>query len=438
MSLIEFGYLMEIRSIVWFRSDLRLHDNQALVEAMQSSDEIYPVYIFDPRIYRNKTSFGFRKTGVLRAKFIIEAVIDLRNSLAERGLNLLVRIGYPEDIIFELAKHLRTNWVFCNRERTHEEVLIQDRLEKKLWTIGQEMRFVRGKMLLYTQDLPFPVTHAPDHFATLRKETEHFVRIRKPLDIPEMRQGQLDMEEGEVPTLEELGYRKPFHKVTNPFFRGGENHVINHLQNLLDKKDDPVQMAECGDSRLSPWISHGCLSPKYLYYYAVGNEDNSFFECSKSLAVSLLWRDYYRLIGKKYKNLIFVTSGPLGVARGNSYIDLDRAEPWLNAQTGVPIVDACLTELILTGYLSHRGRILVANHLVNELKSNWLIGAEYFESLLLDYDPCSNYGNWNHVAGVGVDQTKDKIHSFSNQEKLMDPNGTYVEYWLSKNKMQLS
>jgi deoxyribodipyrimidine photo-lyase len=104
----------------------------------------------------------------------------------------------------------------------------------------------------------------------------------------------------------------------------------------------------------------------------------------------------------------------------------------LEADTGIPIVDACMTELISTGYLGHKGRVLVANYLIHELKVNWLIGAEFFESLLLDYDPCSNYGNWNQVAGVSADGTKDKITSFHSQEKRLDPDGSYVERWLSQ------
>jgi deoxyribodipyrimidine photo-lyase len=90
-----------------------------------------------------------------------------------------------------------------------------------------------------------------------------------------------------------------------------------------------------------------------------------------------------------------------------------------------------MSQLKLTGYLEHKGRILLANYLVHEIEANWLIGAELFESLLLDYDPCSNYGNWNHVAGVGVDTTREKVISFAHQERKLDPDGSYIAKWLS-------
>lgn len=422
---------MERRSIVWFRSDLRLHDNEALVEAVKSSDAVFPVYVFDLRTYSGKTRFGFRKTAVHRARFIRDSVADLRKSLEERGLKLIVRAGHPEEVIYELADTLKTTWVFCNRERTHEEVAVQDALEKNLWSIGQEMRFVRGKMLLYTQDLPFPVTHAPDQFAMLRKETEHFVTIRKPLEVPELASVNCPVEEGHIPTLADLGYPERRLIKDVEYFAGGESSGMLRLHQLRERCKSEAHGPEQGETRLSPWISHGCLSPKFIYDQLVAQSDEIYLNCSENLANSLLWRDYYRLIGKKYKHRIFLASGPQSVKMRPLKHDLQSVKPWLEGKTGVPIVDACMTELKLTGYLSHRGRVLVANYLVNEIGANWLIGAEYFESMLLDYDPCSNYGNWNHVAGVGVDYTKEKVTSFSNQEKIMDPDGSYVDHWLS-------
>ena len=83
------------RAIVWFKTDLRLHDNEALNEALKTADEIYPVYIFDERIFRGTSRLGFRKTSAFRAQFIIESVFDLKNSLMQKGIDLIVKIGKP-------------------------------------------------------------------------------------------------------------------------------------------------------------------------------------------------------------------------------------------------------------------------------------------------------------------------------------------------------
>ncbi|MEO5906393.1 MAG: deoxyribodipyrimidine photo-lyase, partial [Saprospiraceae bacterium] len=135
-----------IRSILWFRQDLRLHDNEALIEALRNSDELLPVYVFDPQHFRARTSFGTSKTGYARSRFLIESVTNLRQQLQSLGSELMVRIGDPAEILYSLSIQHKAYYIYCNRERTKEEAEVQDRLEKKLWTIGREVRFSRGKM----------------------------------------------------------------------------------------------------------------------------------------------------------------------------------------------------------------------------------------------------------------------------------------------------
>jgi len=113
--------------IIWFRQDLRLHDNEALYDALKAGEQVIPIYVFDERVFLSNTKFGFPKTGKFRAQFIIESVHDLRNNLRALGSDLIVRVGKTEDIIFEIAQKAKTSWVFCNRERTEEEL----NLEKK-------------------------------------------------------------------------------------------------------------------------------------------------------------------------------------------------------------------------------------------------------------------------------------------------------------------
>ena len=173
------------RAIVWFRNDLRLHDNEALQDAMRNADEVIPIYVIDERTFKGKTSFGFPKTGKFRLQFILESLEDLRQNLRHRGSDLYVRMGKPEEIVAEIAQQAKTSWVFCNRERTAEELQVQDTLEKNLWSIGQELRYCRGKMLYHTADLPFPVNHTPDTFSQYRKEVERITPVRDPFPAPD-------------------------------------------------------------------------------------------------------------------------------------------------------------------------------------------------------------------------------------------------------------
>ncbi|MEL7020233.1 MAG: deoxyribodipyrimidine photo-lyase [Bacteroidota bacterium] len=225
------------RVILWFRQDLRLHDNEALQDAMRHGKEIIPVYVFDERLFLGKTKqFGFPKTGKYRAQFIIESVEDLRQSLRKLGSDLYVRVGKTEDVLFEMAQQYKTSWVFCNRERTRDEEKIQDALEKKLWSIGQEIRYSRGKMLYYTSDLPFPVTHTPDTFASFRKEVERFVQVRQPLARPVEKFPYLTVriDAGDMPTVQDFGHEDGIQDERAAIqHKGGETIALQRLQTGL-------------------------------------------------------------------------------------------------------------------------------------------------------------------------------------------------------------
>ena len=119
-------------SIVWFSSDLRLHDNETLVRAIEQSQEIVPVYCFDEAHF-NLSEFGFKRTGSFRAQFILEALQNLDNSLRAKGSGLIIVIGKPEEEIFKLAQIYNAKKVFAKREVAHEEKVTQELLEKKLW-----------------------------------------------------------------------------------------------------------------------------------------------------------------------------------------------------------------------------------------------------------------------------------------------------------------
>ena len=429
------------RAIVWFRQDLRLHDNEALCDALEQSDEVIPVFVFDERTFKGETRFGFSKTGPFRTKFIIESIHDLRESLGELGSELIVRVGKPEEEIFKIARLAKTSWVFCNRERTQEEVDVQDALERNLWSIGQEMRYSRGKMLYYTADLPFPITHTPDVFTQFRKETERYVPVRKPLPTPEdLKPTTFELNPGEIPALPDFG-KEEFEIDQRAVlrFKGGEKEGMKRLHYYLWGSHQIRQYKETrngligGDysSKFSPWLAQGCLSPKKIYDEVKRYEAE--FGTNKStywLIFELLWRDFFRFMGKKHGSKIFQKGGIIGHANSGYSNDFRLFQLWKEGRTGVPFIDANMRELERTGFMSNRGRQNVASFLVKDLAVNWQLGAEYFESVLIDYDPCSNYGNWNYIAGVGSDPREDRYFNIISQAKRYDPKGDYVKLWI--------
>ncbi len=430
------------RAIVWFRQDLRLHDNMALCEALKSADEVVPVYVFDDRVFQGKTKYGFPKTGPHRARFIIESVLDLRESLRKINSDLIVRVGKTEEEIFEIARALKTSWVFCNRERTPLEVHIQDALENNLWSIGQELRYSRGKMLYHTGDLPFPIQHTPDAFTQFRKEVERYVPVREPLPAPEKPLPDLSLRvaPGEIPTRTDLGI--PFVEADERAvlsFRGGETAALDRLRyylwdtHLVSRFKALRDGLTGGDNstKFSPWLAQGCLSPKQIYHELKKYEAQyGANESTYLVFYELMWRDYHRFMVKKHGEVVFRKGGITGEIDPEWHEDPAVFRRWFEGRTGVPFVDAHMREIKRTGYMSNRGRQNVGNFLINDLNINWQMGADYFESMLIDYDVASNWSNWNLLAGVGADPRETRHVNILSQARRFDPEGEYVKRWI--------
>jgi len=430
------------RAVVWFRSDLRLHDNEALTHAINTADEIIPLYIFDERVFNGSTSFGFAKTGVHRAQFMTESINDLRSSFKSLSANLIVRIGKPEEIIPEICRNHKANWVYCNRERTKEEVTVQDELEAQLWTIGVEMRYCRGKMLYHTADLPFPITQSPDVFTIYRKEVEKLIPVREPIAAPVKITMVEGIEDGTIPTYHDFDSDTDGVEPAFPL-KGGETAALAELKyylhetNLVSnyKKTRNEMLGRDYSSKFSCYLAVGNLSPKLIYAELKKVEKNiKSNEGVYWLYFELLWRDFFRLIGKKYGSKIFLKGGINDKVLEQKSEELSLFNIWKEGRTGFPLIDANMRELNQTGFMSNRGRQIVASFLIYEMKMNWLMGAEYFESMLVDYDPCSNYGNWQYIAGVGVDPRQGRRFNLVFQGQKHDPDATYIKHWIPELK----
>jgi deoxyribodipyrimidine photo-lyase len=299
------------------------------------------------------------------------------------------------------------------------------------------MVYTRGKMLFYTSDLPFPITQTPEIFSQFRKEVEKIVPIRDIFpSIEEKIYTVHDLDFGKIPTLKDLSYEEG--NITNTKFIGGEtlalaqvNDYIWNNQHIKDYKNTRNNMLGWEySSKFSPWLSLGCLSPKLVYHEVRKFEEKVMAnESTYWLIFELLWRDFFRLMGKKHGNKIFQQRGLNGKAVSTNY-DYTLFNAWKSGKTGIPIIDANMKELNSTGFMSNRGRQLVASFLVKDLKLNWLMGAEYFESMLIDYDPCSNYCNWLYIAGLGNDPREDRYFNIFKQSKQYDEDGSYIKHWL--------
>lgn len=429
------------RIVVWFRKDLRLHDNEALTKAIENGEEVVPIYVFDEDELMGETPYGFQKTGTFRASFLLESIAHLQKRLKEKGIDLVIRKGKPEEEVFKLVREVEASYVYANMERTHDEVLVQNALEKNLWSTGLEILFFRGKMLYYTQDLPFPIAHSPDTFSSFRKEVERFITIREPLPEPTtFSVWTMTIDTGVLPSLNELGYQAMIQDSRADIeFKGGEDNALLRLESYFGEQRHLDTFADTRyelkglntASRLSPWLALGCLSPKHVYTelkkYEAKYQSN---KSTQTFFLELLWRDHYRLMGKKYKDKIFETGGIRGQETKQLEDDWEAFNYWKDGQTDCDLINACMLQLKNTGFLAHKGRQLVSSYLVNDLNINWRMGAAYFQHILIDYDVCTNWVNWNVVGGVGPDTKEDRYLNLENQTKRFDAKGDYRDLWL--------
>jgi len=423
--------------LVWFRNDLRVHDNEILWKALQRADKVVPVYLFDPRQFTELPN-GLHKTGIIRAKFLLESVEALRNALRERGGDLLVLSGKPEEILPQLAERYQVKEVYHHREVAEEETRISSLVEEALWRKRLNLKHFIGHTLYHKEDLPFPIKDIPDAFATFRKKVERETEIRAMIQTPDRIVVPDEFEAYELPSLTALGYTEEelLHAQSSPF-EGGEQTGKEQLDAIV--AGEITALASVGNSHdggiLSPWIALGCLSPHTVYHTVKQHEAIGTLskKMASNLILGLLWRDYFRFMFKKHGNRFFLPNGFSDDPHTGSTSPNSLAfTQWKEGKTGDSFVDAAMHQLNEIGFIPHAARLLVAHFLVSELGVNHLLGAAYFEEKLIDYSPASNYGNWAHIAGVGSSKKDNGLRDLGKLQALIDPNGDYVRRWNSK------
>lgn len=440
--------------VLWFRNDLRLHDNAVLAFALAklragTARHVLPVYFLDERDFA-PTKLGFPKTGLLRAKFLLESITDFKNSLKSLGSDLLVAVGRPETIIPELvAPFAKDALVVFQKEVTSEETAIEASV-KAACAGKAALEAIWGATMIHLDDLPVPVRSIPDGFTAFRAKVEASAQPRALLPSPS--KGQLPLPPRASLGAHSLAFEPawqhiPYHgaqpePVTDPRgvlpFKGGEqaalerlNYYVHGKQRLVADYFNTRNGLLGGDysTKFAPWLALGCLSPRMVYHEIKRFEATTGVENKSTYWVvfEMLWRDYFRFFAMKHGNRIFLAGGPMASTKR---WPRDRAlfRRWADGLTGAPFVDACMRELNATGFMSNRGRQNVASYLVHDLGLDWRMGAAYFESLLLDYDVCSNWGNWVAAAGL----TGGRINRFNvyKQAAEYDTNGDFVRAWV--------
>jgi len=428
------------RAILWFRNDLRLYDHEPLQKVLQVAREVVPVYCLDPRQWE-ESNFGFIKTGSYRTQFLFESLKDLKKKLQGLGSDLIVIKGRPEEIIPDIIAAYQAEAVFAHKEVMDEETSIELHLEEALFKLGVAFELFWGSTLYHIEDLPMPVQALPEVFTAFRKEVEKFAAVRQPYNKPDKIPTPKLTHSTQLPGFEEVGVEAPIYDDRSVLaYKGGESAALERLQEYIWDQDLLKTYKETRNgllgadysSKFSAWLAMGCISPRKIYQevkqYEKQRKKN---QSTYWLIFELIWRDFFRFIGKKHGNKLFYKTGIQDVSL-QMKVDWDLFEAWRVGKTGVPFVDANMREIKHSGFMSNRGRQNVASFLVKDLGLDWRMGAEYFESMLIDYDVCSNWGNWNYVSGVGNDPRKHRYFNVVSQANRYDPKGEYVRHWVGE------
>ena len=423
-------------ALVWFRNDLRTQDNSVLQSALSTSKPVIGVYFLEPQWFE-KHEFGFKKMEKFRTKFLLETLKCLQNELKKLNISLLVFEDSAENKMKSIVKSYNVSDVFLQKEWTAEESMSLQNVKKGLPTEIKIHQYY-DQFLFHPDDLPFHFGDTPKVFTQFRKQLEKKSKVRELIKNKPQSDAYLLKNTSTIPTLNALGYEDIKVDDRSAFpFSGGEISAFERLHHYffeskalgVYKKTRNGLLGLNYSSKFSPWLANGSLSARQIYWSTKAFE-NQFFSNQSTywLIFELIWRDFFKYVSLKHGNEIFKIDGILK----NEYEWSNHKKyilQWINGETTNDFVNANMIELKTTGWMSNRGRQNVASFFAKTQKLDWRIGAAYFESMLLDYDVHSNYGNWMYVAGVGNDP-RDRIFNVKLQAERYDANQKYRQQWL--------
>ncbi len=410
-------------AIHWFRQDLRLSDNPALVHAAKIG-RILPIYILD-----DETAGKYRMGRASRC-WLHHSLISLNDSL---GGKLSIYKGNPKTVLADILERLDVDAVFWNRcyepWRIDRDASIKEAIARKNIVVES----VNGSLLWE----PWAIkkndgTHYKVFTPFYRKGCLQASEPRHPLSAPSGVRYQYDSQKSlsvdQLGLLPSIRWDKKFESYWNI----GEEGAYERLQEfigsgLANYKEGRNIPAKPFVSRLSPHIRFGEISPNQLWYLIrtlADNKDVDHF-CSE-----LGWREFsysqlynnpelpFRNLQQKFDNFPWTENEA-------------HLRAWQRGQTGVPMVDAGMRELWQTGYMHNRLRMIVGSFLVKNLRLHWHHGERWFWDTLLDADLATNSTGWQWVAGCGADAAPYfRIFNPVTQGQKFDPEGDYVRNYL--------
>lgn len=403
--------------IHWFRRDLRLEDNTALLAAGEKASQVVPVFCWDDE-YLSRPDVGAPRVWFLR-----ESLVELAEGIRKCNGRLIILRGKPEEEILKFARECGAEAVFFNKDyepyARKRDALAAERL-REMGVASESFSdlLIREPGEVLTRDgRPFSV------FTPFSKAWRE-VEPASPAGVFGDFGGPCLAGSDHIPYLLDLRFSLPEGFQESGWVPGetaGKERLLKFASDAVmkyaDRRDFP---AEDGTSRLSPYLKFGNVSMRQVYD-----------TCRESFKFTqeLVWREFYFHVLWHWPEVEHT-------AWMESRRDLQWDEnvtlldAWRNGQTGYPIVDAGMRELNATGWMHNRVRMIVASFLTKDLHLNWQEGERYFMLRLLDGDLAPNSGGWQWAASVGVDPRPLRIFNPWLQSEKFDPEGSYIRKWV--------
>ncbi|KKB83771.1 deoxyribodipyrimidine photolyase [Devosia limi DSM 17137] len=408
-------------AIVWLRNDLRLADNPALLAAVKSADSVTALYIHE--------TGPVRAPGAAARWWLHHSLADLGNALAERGIPLVTASGDAPQCLADAIASTGASAVFWNRRYAPQERAVDAGIKDWLKRDGVQVVSFAANVLIEPWDI---ATGQGKPYSVFTP----FWRALKQRDIPT----PLPRPEGDriAPTAIAADYQQPaWASKLAPYWRIGESGAREALADFLDERLEDYKLgrdfpAATVTSRLSPHLRFGEISPRQVWHaaMALAQREPGLAEAVDKFLSELSWRDfnYHQLYHRDDISTVPMQAKYAGIKWRHAPDDL---KAWQTGQTGFPIVDAGMRELWETGTMHNRVRMLVASLLAKNLLIDWRLGEHWFWDCLLDADVASNPGNWQWVAGSGLDASPYfRIFNPVVQGERFDASGDYVRQWV--------